>query len=93
MSKIEETVSQIKDIDHALMQEAQERLDMLTKPQGSLGRLEELAKLVVGITGDLNPSLKNKVIFTLAGDHGITEEKVSAFPKEVTQQMLSLIHI
>ena len=88
MAKIEETVRQIKDIDHTLMQEAQERLDMLTKPQGSLGRLEELAKLIVGITGNLNPSLQNKVIFTLAGDHGITEEEVSAFPKEVTQQMV-----
>ncbi|MCX5703942.1 MAG: nicotinate-nucleotide--dimethylbenzimidazole phosphoribosyltransferase, partial [Candidatus Omnitrophica bacterium] len=59
-----------------------------TKPQGSLGRLEELAKLIVGITGLENPCLKNKVIFTLAADHGVTEEKVSAYPKEVTAQMV-----
>ena len=70
------------------MQKAQLRLDNLTKPLGSLGRLEELAKLIVGITAKDNPELRNKVIFTLAGDHGVTEEGISAFPKEVTAQMV-----
>lgn len=88
MKKIKETIKKIKGLDHNLMQKAQERLDGLTKPRGSLGRLEELAKLTVGITGKENPGFQNKVIFTLAGDHGVTEEGVSAFPKEVTPQMV-----
>lgn len=88
MKKIKEAIEKIRKLDHTLMNRAQERIDNLTKPQGSLGRLEELAKLIVGITGKENPILKNKVIFTLAGDHGVTEEGVSAYPKEVTPQMV-----
>lgn len=88
MNKIEEVIKKISGIDHQLMKKAQDRLDNLTKPQGSLGRLEELAKLIVGITRKVKPQLKNKVIFTLASDHGIAEEGVSAYPKEVTAQMV-----
>lgn len=88
MNNLKETVDKIGVLDHNLMKKAQERLDNLTKPQGSLGRLEELAKLVVGITGKESPSLRNKVIFTFAGDHGVVEEGVSAYPKEVTPQMV-----
>lgn len=88
MNKIAETIAKISGLDYKLMDVAQERLDNLTKPQGSLGRLEELAKQIVGITAKANPTLKNKVIFTLAADHGVTEEAVSAYPKEVTPQMV-----
>ena len=88
MGRIEEIIKRIKPMNEGLMKETQKRLDNLTKPQGSLGRLEELAKKVVGITGEKDPSLKNKVIFTMAGDHGIVEEGVSAFPQEVTPQMV-----
>lgn len=88
MNKINEIINHITPLDYNLMETTQIRLDNLTKPQGSLGRLEELAKLIVGITRIENPELKNKVIFTLAGDHGITEEGVSAYPKEVTAQMV-----
>src|SRR3989338_3789816 len=88
MNKIKETAENIKGLDILLLQETQERLDFLTKPQGSLGRLEELAKQIVAITEKTEPQLKNKVIFTLAADHGVTEEKVSAYPKEVTAQMV-----
>ncbi|MBU4310716.1 nicotinate-nucleotide--dimethylbenzimidazole phosphoribosyltransferase [bacterium] len=88
MGKIEKTIKRIGPVDKKLMEEAQKRLDNLTKPQGSLGRLEELAKKVVGITGKKNPSLRNKVIFTMVGDHGVVEEGVSAFPQEVTPQMV-----
>ncbi|MEW6603016.1 MAG: nicotinate-nucleotide--dimethylbenzimidazole phosphoribosyltransferase [Nitrospirota bacterium] len=69
-------------------EEAQTRLDSLTKPQGSLGRLEEFAKQLVAVTGRQMPSLDKKVVFTFAGDHGVAEEGVSAFPKEVTPQMV-----
>jgi len=87
-NKINETLKAITQIDYKLMDAAQARLDSLTKPLGSLGRLEELAKLIVGITGKENPQLKNKVIFTLAADHGVTAEGISAYPKEVTAQMV-----
>ncbi|MHC4488446.1 MAG: nicotinate-nucleotide--dimethylbenzimidazole phosphoribosyltransferase [Planctomycetota bacterium] len=60
----------IKRIDYSLAEKTQRRLDNLTKPQGSLGRLEELAKQIVEITGNDAPPVKNKVIFTMAGDHG-----------------------
>jgi len=88
MGRIKQAVGEIGKLDHPFMKKAQERLDNLTKPQGSLGRLEELARVIVGITKKENPVLKNKVIFTFAGDHGVTEEGISAFPKEVTPQMV-----
>jgi len=88
MEKIEQVISRIKPLDSKLMNEAQRRLDNLTKPRGSLGRLEEFAKQVVGITGSLKPEFKDKLIFTMAGDHGVVEEGVSAFPQEVTPQMV-----
>jgi len=88
MDKIKQVISGIKPLDSKLMSEAQKRLDNLTKPRGSLGRLEEFAKQVVGITGNLKPELRDKVIFTMAGDHGVVEEGVSAFPQEVTPQMV-----
>lgn len=88
MQLLNNTIGKIKKPDYSLAQEAQGKLDSLTKPQGSLGRLEEIAKQVVIISGNLQPRLKNKVIFTMAADHGVVREGVSAFPKEVTPQMV-----
>jgi len=88
MDKVQETVSKIGLLDSDLMQKAQGRLDNLTKPQGSLGRLEELAKQIVGITGDISPELKKKSIIIMAADHGVAVEGVSAYPREVTLQMV-----
>lgn len=88
MQKIDKLLESIKPIDYTSFEETQRRLDNLTKPQGSLGRLEEFAKLVVAISGKKNPDLSKKVIFTLAGDHGVCEEGVSLFPQEVTPQMV-----
>jgi nicotinate-nucleotide--dimethylbenzimidazole phosphoribosyltransferase len=88
MDKIEKVIKNIIAPDYKLMEKAQIGLNNLTKPQGSLGRLEELAKQIVGITRKENPQIKNKVIFTLAADHGVAEEKVSAYPQEVTAQMV-----
>lgn len=65
-----------------------ERLNSLTKPLGSLGRLEEIAARVVTIREDLRPDCASKVIFTLAADHGVADEGVSAYPKAVTRQMV-----
>jgi len=61
---------------------------MLTKPQGSLGRLERLSIQVAGITGQLRPRIEHKVITVMAGDHDVAAEGVSAFPQEVTPQMV-----
>jgi len=88
MERIKKIIEKIQPIDQQMMEKTQKRLDFLTKPRGSLGRLEELAKIVVGIKREDSPNLKNKVIFTLAGDHGIAREGVSVFPQEVTSQMV-----
>ena len=88
MDKLRKTIEVIERVDCSLGEKTQKRLDNLTKPRGSLGRLEELTRRIVEITKDENPSLKNKVIFTLVGDHGVVAEGVSAFPQEVTPQMV-----
>ena len=88
MDKLKSTIRNIEPIDKALLEKTQKRLDNLTKPQGSLGRLEELARNISAITRCESPEFKHKVIFTMAGDHGVVEEGVSAFPQEVTPQMV-----
>lgn len=83
-----ETIRMIAPAKAELADEAQIRLDCLTKPVGSLGRLEEFARRLVAITGNSMPVLDKKIIFTFAGDHGVADEGVSAYPKEVTRQMV-----
>jgi nicotinate-nucleotide--dimethylbenzimidazole phosphoribosyltransferase len=85
---IQETIKKILPVRSEFTEKAQKRLDSLTKPQGSLGRLEEFAKRIVAITENTMPVLNKKVIFTFAGDHGVADEGVSAYPKEVTKQMV-----
>jgi nicotinate-nucleotide--dimethylbenzimidazole phosphoribosyltransferase len=65
----------------------QEHLDSLTKPPGSLGLLEAVAARLAAILGDPPPPLARKTVCVLAGDHGVAEEGVSAYPAEVTAQM------
>lgn len=67
---------------------AQRRLDQLTKPPGSLGRLEELARDLCLMTGQCPPPVREAVIFTLAGDHGVVAEGITAYPQVVTAQMV-----
>nr|WP_230876051.1 MULTISPECIES: nicotinate-nucleotide--dimethylbenzimidazole phosphoribosyltransferase [Paenibacillus] len=81
-------VSGIEPINDGKWAEAAARLDRLTKPPGSLGRLEDMAKQLAGITGQLYPDLSRKAVIVMAGDHGVCEEGVSAFPSEVTPQMV-----
>ncbi|HXG50430.1 MAG TPA: nicotinate-nucleotide--dimethylbenzimidazole phosphoribosyltransferase [candidate division Zixibacteria bacterium] len=87
-SLLAETLRRIGPIDRDLERAAQARLDSLAKPQGSLGRLEELARRVAAIQGRVPPRLGPKLLFVLAADHGVTEEGVSAYAKEVTAQMV-----
>ncbi|HSF34311.1 MAG TPA: nicotinate-nucleotide--dimethylbenzimidazole phosphoribosyltransferase [Candidatus Tectomicrobia bacterium] len=75
-------------LDPCVMAEAAARWDTLTKPRGSLGRLETLACQVAGISGSVRPRLTERLVFVLAGDHGVTAEGVSAYPSDVTAQML-----
>ena len=67
---------------------AKGKLDTLTKPPGSLGRLEEIAAKIVSIREQEAPTCASKAVYVFAADHGVTEEGVSAYPKAVTQQMV-----
>lgn len=88
MSLLEETLRSIKPLDEKAMEMAKERQDQLTKPAGSLGVLEDISIKLAGITGKIINDVDNKAVVVMAGDHGVTEEGVSAFPKEVTPQMV-----
>jgi nicotinate-nucleotide--dimethylbenzimidazole phosphoribosyltransferase len=68
---------------------AQEYLNNLAIPQGSLGELLVLAEQLAAIKESLKPSVTQKAVVTMAGDHGVVEEGVSAFPQEVTPQMVA----
>ncbi len=77
-----------KPIDAQAVEQAQARQQQLTKPAGSLGRLESVAVQLAGLQGQVKPSLDQLWIAIFAGDHGVVAEGVSAFPQEVTGQML-----
>ncbi len=89
MNLLKDRAKKIEPASIAVAEAAQQRLDMLTKPQGSLGVLETCAKQYVAARGDLFAKIADPVILTFAGDHGVAEEGVSAFPQEVTPQMVA----
>jgi nicotinate-nucleotide--dimethylbenzimidazole phosphoribosyltransferase len=82
------TIEMIKSLDEKAMAQAKARQDRLTKPLGSLGQLEELSIQLAGIQGKSIPQIRHKVIITMASDHGVVAEGVSAYPQEVTAQMV-----
>ncbi|MEW6663671.1 MAG: nicotinate-nucleotide--dimethylbenzimidazole phosphoribosyltransferase [Thermodesulfobacteriota bacterium] len=82
------TLDQIGALDEGAMAKAQERQDRLTKPQGSLGRLETVSVQLAGIQGRSIPGIQEKAVIVMAGDHGILEEKFHNWPQEVTAQMV-----
>jgi nicotinate-nucleotide--dimethylbenzimidazole phosphoribosyltransferase len=88
MELLKKTVAAIRPVDKGWYAKAQARLDNLTKPPGSLGRLEEFASRLVAIAENVMPVMDKKVIFTFAGDHGVVDEGVAAYPREVTAQMV-----
>ena len=88
MDRIKQTIDMIKPLDKAAMAEARSRQDTLTKPAGSLGRLEQLSIQLAGIQGQACPVIKDKAIITMAGDHGVVAEKIGNWPQEVTAQMV-----
>ncbi|NTV98361.1 MAG: nicotinate-nucleotide--dimethylbenzimidazole phosphoribosyltransferase [Chlorobiaceae bacterium] len=88
MQKLHDLLGRIRPADLSLRAGAQAHLDDLTKPRGSLGRLEEIAMKYVLAAGTSSPVLKKKKICCFAADHGVAVEGVSAFPAEVTPQMV-----
>ena len=81
---IDETLARIGPLDEAAMAAARARQDTLTKPLGSLGRLEDISILLAGIFGQVTPNIGRKATILAAGDHGVVEEGVSAYPQAVT---------
>ncbi len=88
MKKLQQILKHIRPVDFSLAARVQARLDNLTKPRGSLGRLEELALRCALIAGQERPQVRKKVLFVCCGDHGVCDEGVSAYPRAVTAQMV-----
>jgi nicotinate-nucleotide--dimethylbenzimidazole phosphoribosyltransferase len=86
---LQETIAQIPPLDENAMRAARARQDQLTKPQGSLGRLEALSIQIAGIRAQPRPRVKQPVVVTMAADHGVAKQGVSAYPSEVTPQMVA----
>lgn len=81
-------ISGVRRLDEEAMAQARRIQDSLTKPRGSLGRLESLSVQLAGICRTPSPEIGRKVVFTMAADHGVTAEGVSAYPSSVTAQMV-----
>jgi nicotinate-nucleotide--dimethylbenzimidazole phosphoribosyltransferase len=86
---LNDTIKKIGPLDQKSIDEARARQDTLTKPQGSLGRLEELSIRIAGIQGKSLPQIRYKAVITMAGDHGVVSEGVGNWPQDVTAQMVT----
>ncbi|NLW47138.1 MAG: nicotinate-nucleotide--dimethylbenzimidazole phosphoribosyltransferase [Firmicutes bacterium] len=89
MSLLEATIVNIKELDLEAINEVKDYQNKLTKPQGSLGILEELSLQLSGITGQKFPDIEKKAVVIMAADHGVVAEGISAYPSEVTPQMVN----
>jgi len=85
---VSQLLKQILPLDQQWISRAQSHLDILTKPPGSLGRLEEIAAQLAAIQQSSSPCVDGKAVFIFAADHGIAAEGVSAYPSAVTEQMV-----
>lgn len=88
LNSFREAVRQASGPDDAAAQGATDRNGQLTKPPGALGRLEDLAIWYAGWRGDARPQITSPQVIVFAGNHGVTAQGVSAFPPEVTVQMV-----
>jgi nicotinate-nucleotide--dimethylbenzimidazole phosphoribosyltransferase len=89
MKKYAEIVAAIRAVDKTVESDAKARLDSLTKPVGSLGILEDCAWRYAAARGELRARVRKPCMLTFAGDHGVADEGVSAYPQEVTPQMVA----
>jgi nicotinate-nucleotide--dimethylbenzimidazole phosphoribosyltransferase len=88
MNLLSQTCAAIRPVDHRAARQTQKILDEKTKPRGSLGVLESLACRIAAIRGRAEPGILRKAVVVMAADHGVAEEGVSAYPAEVTGQMV-----
>lgn len=87
-SQLDQLNAQIEAVDQSWLENAAARQLTLTKPPGSLGRLEEIGNRLAAIQQRVTPNVTRKRIYVVAADHGVTAEGVSAYPSEVTAQMV-----
>lgn len=88
MMTLDELLEGIREVSKEVETKAWERLNAQIRPRGSLGELETIGARLAGIQQTMFPCVDKKIIFTMAGDHGVAREGVSAYPQEVTVQMV-----
>ncbi|HEY8459588.1 MAG TPA: nicotinate-nucleotide--dimethylbenzimidazole phosphoribosyltransferase, partial [Blastocatellia bacterium] len=88
MIMIDETINRITPLSLEWLERAAARQLQLTKPPGSLGALEDIANRLAAIQQTLRPAVSRRRIYVVAADHGVVAEGVSAYPREVTAQMV-----
>lgn len=88
MTLLQETLKNIKPLDETAMKQAKQKLDLLSKPIGSLGKLEDLCEQLAGIYGSYELSSGRKVVTAFAGDHGVYEEGVAKDPQWITKAQI-----
>jgi nicotinate-nucleotide--dimethylbenzimidazole phosphoribosyltransferase len=88
METLDEVIKGIRDIDRDMLDAAREHTAQLVMPPRALGRLHEIAEQLCAIFAHLKPDVSKKAFFVMAGDHGVADEGVSAFPQQVTGEMV-----
>ena len=87
-SELPQILEAIRHADSRAMRKAEERQTVLTKPPGSLGRLEDLSIRLAGMFGTERPMIRDKAVIVAAGDHGVVAQGVTGYPQAVTAQMV-----
>jgi nicotinate-nucleotide--dimethylbenzimidazole phosphoribosyltransferase len=83
-SLLKKTIDAIQPLDAVAMEEAQKALDFLLKPQGSLGKLEDIARQMAGITGKVKNKVDKKAMMVMCSDNGVADEGVASFPRDIS---------
>ncbi len=88
VDNLSDAIVSIQPVNANAMRRALSRQRNLTKPPGSLGRLEDVSVQLAGILGDERPVIRGKAVIIAAGDHGVVAQGVTGYPQEVTAQMV-----